>query len=333
MFSLSQDKLKTILSAVRNKTVIVIGDVMIDEYLWGNVQRLSPEAPVPIVEIEKESLRFGGAANVALNLKMLGANPIPVGLIGNDRMGETFLSLLKEYDISDAGIIVSNERPTTVKTRIIGGNQHLARVDRETSDYISDSLEWQVIERFGQLLSEANAVIYEDYNKGILPINIIHKTIKLAGKNNILTTVDPKFVNFMEYRNVALFKPNLKELSRALARVIDGWQEVEEAGFELRRRLDVDYLLLTMGAQGMALFGRENTSMIHIPTKTRKVADVSGAGDTVISTMTAALVGGASYEDAAHLSNYAAGIVCEEVGIVPISAEILLREIYHREAV
>ncbi|MBD3224391.1 MAG: D-glycero-beta-D-manno-heptose-7-phosphate kinase [Caldithrix sp.] len=316
------NKLNTILNDLQGKRVVVLGDLMIDEYLWGKVRRLSPEAPVPIVALEKEALRFGGAANVALNLQTLGVKPVLLGLVGEDRMGDNFFNLLQQNHLSHDGIITASDRPTTVKTRIIGETQHLARVDREVNAYIDDYTADEIIKRFEKLIEGADAVIYEDYNKGVLNKKVIRETIRLAEDRKIITSVDPKFINFMEYQRVTLFKPNIKEAARALAAVIETDEDIQKAGFQLMEQLSSQHLLLTLGSRGIMLFNRSG-KINHIPTKTRKVADVSGAGDTVISMMTAALCGGASFYEAAYLANFAAGIVCEEVGVVPINIETL----------
>lgn len=329
MIQILPERLDQILNNLQNKTVVVLGDIMIDEYLWGKVNRLSPEAPVPIVEIEDESLRFGGGANVAINLKTLGCKPIIIGIVGKDRMGDQFFELLEKFDLSSEGVMRIDDRPTTVKTRIIGDNQHIARVDREKVDYVDDSFLQNIMDEVGHILQNVDAVILQDYNKGILHKDLIKYTIDLANKVDIVSTVDPKFVNFMEYKKATVFKPNVREASQALARVIETEDDVKAAGKTLLETLEVKNVLLTLGSKGMALF-EDNGDYSHVHTKTRDVADVSGAGDTVISTMTATMVGGASVKEAASLANYAAGIVCQEVGIFPIEAEQLAREIKNR---
>jgi len=326
LVTFSEERLQSIFDGFKNKRILVLGDLMIDEYLWGNVNRLSPEAPVPVVEIENESLRFGGAANVALNIKALGCQPLLVGMIGTDRRGSEFSRLMAEADMPSEGLIRTEERVTTVKTRIIGDNQHLARVDREDASYISGELEQLVIQRVAEILPQSDAVIVEDYNKGLLTKKIIRSTIQLANQLGKISSIDPKFVHFLEYSQATVFKPNVKETAQALARLIENDDDIQSAGFELLEKLNTRYVLLTLGGRGMALFEKGN-DMQHIPAKTRKVADVSGAGDTVISTMTAAMVGGATALEAACLANYAAGIVCEEVGIVPIERDRLQQEI------
>lgn len=329
MISISGQRIDQILENMHNKSVLVIGDVMIDEYLWGKVNRLSPEAPVPIIEIEEESLRFGGAANVALNLKTLGCQPIIVGVIGRDRMADHFFELLEKHHLSPAGLIQSAERPTTVKTRIIGENQHIARVDREKATYLDRELIDQVQDKIAVLMEKTEAVVLQDYNKGVLHRDIIRFAIERANRSKQITTVDPKFINFLEYSEATLFKPNLREASQALARLIQTEEDIRMAAESLQEKLNTESVLLTLGSRGMALY-EASGDYSRVQTRTRKVADVSGAGDTVISTMTAALIGGASMKEAASLANYAAGLVCEEVGIVPIDKNRLSSEIKNR---
>jgi rfaE bifunctional protein kinase chain/domain len=295
---------------------------MIDEYLRGNVTRLSPEAPVPIVEIEHEEVRLGGAANVALNVKSLHAEPLLIGVVGEDRPAGQFIELMDNFGMDRRGVVKDTHRPTTSKTRIIGDNQHIARVDKEDRLPIGDRSKQKVIDILEEVIPEVDAIIMEDYNKGVLIPEIIEFTIKNAKKNEKFVTVDPKFVNFMNYIGATLFKPNVKEASAALAIEIHSDSDVSKAGMNLLQKLEVEGILLTRGAQGLSLI-EANGEINHIPTKAKNVADVSGAGDTVISTMTVGLAGNASFLEAAILANVAAGAVCEEVGIVPIELEIL----------
>jgi len=295
---------------------------MVDRYLMGKVTRISPEAPVPVIEVTGENFRFGGAANVAFNILTLGCSPILVGVIGNDAMGDQFLKIMQDYKMDIRGIVKQPDRPTTEKTRIIGESQHIARVDRESRDYLFGEIEKKVIKRIKELLPEISAIILEDYNKGVLTQKIIKTVIELAQQNQILITVDPKFLNFMEYKNVTVFKPNIKETEEALAIEIQNDGDLEKAGKMLLEKLDAEYVLITKGAKGVSLFSKGGKTT-HAPTIARDVADVSGAGDTVISTLTAAMAGGATSKEAITLANYAAGIVCEEIGIVPIDVEKL----------
>ncbi len=332
MIRFKSERLTEIFQNYEGKKIIVIGDLMVDEYLKGSVNRLSPEAPVPIVEIDYESYHFGGAANVSYNLKTLGCKPLTIGLAGNDRAGNILIDLLKEQGMDTRGIIQTNERPTTLKTRIIGDNQHIARVDREKVDYIDEVLFREVAKTFDSLIEEADAVILEDYNKGILSVELIRYIQQQAQKKDKMVLVDPKFINFLEYKGATVFKPNLKETIHALARPIQTDGEVEQAGKELLRTLSAQCVLITRGGKGMTLI-ESNGDVNHIPTRTRKVADVSGAGDTVISTLTAALTGGASFKEAATIANFAAGLVCEEVGIVPIQRETLLNTLKEKQLI
>ncbi len=326
MVTFTKQRLEEIFEGFKNKKILVIGDLMVDEYLRGNVNRLSPEAPVPVVEIEQETYHLGGAANVSINLKTLGCHPITLGLVGNDRAGDILVNLIKEAGMVSDGIIVATDRPTTLKTRIIGDNQHIARVDREKVEYATGPLLDQLIKRSDELLSSVEAIVLEDYNKGVLAQPLINHVTQKAQELGKPILVDPKFVNFLEYRGVTVFKPNVKETVHALGKPLATDSDVEQAGQELLNLLQAECVLITRGGKGMSLI-EKGPIFNHIPTRTRKVADVSGAGDTVISTMAAALSGGANFKEAATLANYAAGLVCEEVGIVPIQRNDLFAKI------
>ncbi len=324
MIRFEQGRLNKIFDTFQNKKIIVVGDLMVDEYLMGKVNRLSPEAPVPIVEIAEESYHFGGAANVSYNLKHLGCVPITIGVVGNDRAGEILLDLFRKQMMPGDGIVIADNQPTTLKTRIIGDHQHIARVDRERIHYDDADITRQLKERFDAFIEQADAVILEDYNKGVLSSELIHYIVRKANRLSIPVTVDPKFVNFLEYKNVTVFKPNLKETVHALGHPVENDAEVEQAAHELMEKLHAKAVLITRGSAGMSLI-EENGESNHIPTRTRHVADVSGAGDTVISTLTAAMCGGANLKEAATIANFAAGLVCEEVGIVPIKKDALIK--------
>ena len=324
MIQFDQKRLDTIFSGFSGKRIMVVGDLMIDEYLIGHVSRISPEAPVPVVEIAEESHRLGGAANVALNIASLGLESIMVGVIGNDISGDILLERFQKMKVKTDGVVKIDDRPTTVKTRIIGDSQHIARVDREQSTYLNAEEEHRISQIAADLLDTVDAVILEDYNKGVLTGNLISFIIKRANEKGILITVDPKFKNFLKYRNVTLFKPNIKETEEALAVKITTDQDLILAGEALMKNLKAKSILITRGANGMSLF-EEGGGVTNVETMVRKVADVSGAGDTVISTLTAALAAGGSFQEAATIANYAAGIVCEYVGIVPVEYEKLYR--------
>ncbi len=310
-------KLKQIEKSFSNKKIAVIGDMMLDGYFWGNVTRISPEAPVPIVGVDNEFYKFGGAANVAINILKLGGTPLPIGIIGNDEDGKIFSSLLTEYNIPTNGILIDQTRKTTVKTRVVAGTQHIVRIDKESKGYIKKSLANKLVKLLEENISDLDAIILQDYNKGVLTPSLIETVIDIANKNNKIISVDPKFLNFRNYKNVTLFKPNKKETEDILGMQVETDADISKAGKQLLQILNARYVLLTLGEKGIALFEKDKKE-IRIPTKARKVADVSGAGDTVISTLTFALCTGANIKEAAYIANYAAGLVCEEVGIVPI---------------
>ncbi len=326
MINVSLKKLNGLKNKFIGKRVAVIGDLMLDSYFWGSVSRISPEAPVPVIEIDSEIYRFGGAMNVAYNILTLGGVPFPIGIIGNDHDGKILKSLLREKGITDRGIVTDSKRPTTAKTRVIAGKQHVVRIDREKTNPISSQVEKKIIQTLKKELKNLDAVILEDYNKGILTENLIKEVIKLARASNKIVSVDPKFNNFFTYQNVTVFKPNRKETEDAFGIRIKSKEDISSAGQKLLERLNCRYALLTLGEEGIALFekGKEER---RIPTKARKVADVSGAGDTVISTLTMALTAGADIYDAAYLANYAGGLVCQEVGIVPIELNTLFKTV------
>ena len=316
------DRLLEIERNFKDKKIAIIGDLMLDGYLWGDVSRVSPEAPVPVVEIDDEFFRFGGAANVALNIQKLGGIPIPFGVIGDDNDGQIFLNLMNDVGIVTDGIFIDNTRPTTNKTRVIAGTQHVVRIDKESKHYICNELENSILDLFRSQILEIDAIILQDYNKGVLTDKIISSIISIGNEHNKIISVDPKFINFQKFKNTTVFKPNKKESEAILGMRIITDEDISVAGQKLLELLNPNYVLLTLGSQGIALFEKNNKE-IRIPTKAKKVADVSGAGDTVISTITHALTAGATIEEAAYIANYAGGLVCEDVGIVPIEFDKL----------
>jgi rfaE bifunctional protein kinase chain/domain len=326
MIEISKNRLDELKKGFEGKRIAVIGDMMLDGYYWGDVKRISPEAPVPVLEVEEEFFRFGGAANVALNIQTLGGTPIPVGVIGYDSYGTIFSSLMKENKIEDDYILVDDERPTTTKTRIIANNQHVVRIDKESKSNICSKIEEKLILQLANLIDSLDGIILQDYNKGVLTPSLINKIISIANNKNILVTVDPKFDNFFDYKNVTVFKPNLIETEAVLGMKIISDEDISSAGERLLLELNAQYVLLTLGEKGIAVFEKDGTEK-RMPTKARKVADVSGAGDTVISTLTIALTAGANIYEASFLANYSAGVVCGEVGIVPIEKEKLFETI------
>ena len=309
-----------------NKRIAIIGDLMLDRYLWGSAIRISPEAPVPVVDIDQESNRLGGSANVANNIITLGGIAYPIGLIGNDHNGNIILELMNSDKFITDGIIKDPNLPTTVKTRVIANNQHVVRIDRENKHTISEK-SYQLLFNFIEAnIKSFDAIIFEDYNKGVITKELIKNVINLAKKHSIPVTVDPKFDNFFEFVNVDVFKPNRKEAEEAIGQKIKSDEDLFKVMQSIQRKIDCANLLLTRGEKGMALM-EKNGEITLISTRARNIADVSGAGDTVISTLTMALVSGATPKEAAVISNFAAGIVCEEVGVVPIRKDILINKI------
>jgi len=324
--NITEAKLKGIFKKSKGRKIAIIGDVMLDKYVYGTISRISPEAPVPVVDIDKTELRLGGAANVANNIKALEAEPVLIGVIGTDYDSKHYLDVMRSLGLSTVGIIKDSSRPTTAKTRVIAHSQHVLRVDSEVKDDITARTGKKILNFLSSNIKQFAAVILQDYNKGVLTKELIRQVINIAKKNNKPIYVDPKFHNFFEYKDVTVFKPNRKETSDILAMKIDGEASVKEAGRKLIDKLNCEYLVLTRGEKGMMLFDKEKnkTVILNIPTKARRVADVSGAGDTVISTIAVMLAGGANIIEAVMLANQAAGIVCEEVGIIPIYKNALL---------
>jgi len=310
------------------KRILVIGDVMIDSYLRGKVNRVSPEAPVPIVSLDKEEDRLGGAANVAINLVSMGANPILCSVVGNDLNGKNLKTLLQQAEISGEGLVLSNNRITTVKTRVIGNNQQLLRIDNEQTDPINSSEEQDLIDLVKKLIDQGvDGIIFEDYNKGVLTPNLITKIIGYANEKNVITTVDPKKDNFLAFKNVTLFKPNLKELKEGLGIQFTFKNErdkFEEAIGLLEKELHNAVTLVTLSEYGV--FIKKDDQKAYFDAHLRNIADVSGAGDTVISIATLCLVAGFSIELIAEISNIAGGLVCESSGVVSIDKDQLLSE-------
>ena len=300
-----------------DKNVLVVGDLMLDTYLWGEINRVSPEAPVPIVEVDKIEHNPGGAANVALNLASLGCKVSLIGLIGKDVEGTILKDLLEQQNIIYTDLMESGSRPTTVKSRIIAHNQQVVRADRELNKDLSKSSNNNLIKSVKSIIENIDAIILGDYNKGVLNLASIKAVIQTANNAGKPVYVDPKESNFNAYKNVRLFKPNLLEFKNSYINN----ESLEVAGFQFKDEINAEILMITRGADGVSLF--DGSDYHHFSTKARLVHDVSGAGDTVIATFTLSDICGASPKESVTLSNYAAGRVCEEVGVVPISLEML----------
>lgn len=301
---------------------------MIDSYVWGKVDRISPEAPVPVVKVSKTENRLGGAANVALNIRSLGANPIICSVIGDDQEGLGLLDLLGKENLSKEGILMVKGRPTTVKTRIIAHNQQIVRVDAETDRNVSAETTRTLQGMIMQILSDHSigAILFEDYDKGLITKELISTTVSLANQKGIITVVDPKKRNFHFYKGVTLFKPNLSELREGLKINVDpaNNSEVENAVNGLRKQIDAKIVMLTLSENGVFISSRNGEKLI--PAHVRDIADVSGAGDTVIATAALCLAAGLDEFKTAAIANLAGGLVCEHIGVVPIAKDRLLEE-------
>jgi len=309
--------------------ILVIGDVMLDAYVMGKVNRISPEAPVPIVSLENEDARIGGAGNVALNLLALGANPIICGVIGEDTSGDKLLNLFEKNGISTDGLVKSMARKTTVKTRVISNKQQLLRIDSESTFPLLESEEIKLNNTIQNIINQGvDGIIFEDYNKGVLTDSVIQNTIKIAKEKDIPTAEDPKKENFLSYKGVSLFKPNLKELKEGLNLNFDfnSNKELFEKGIEvLEEKLQNEISFITLSEFGV--FIKNQTEKYYVPAHMRSISDVSGAGDTVIAVATLCLISGASTKQIAQISNLAGGLVCEKSGVVSISKNDLLKEV------
>lgn len=321
-------KLKDIIQSFQKLQVLIIGDVMIDAYVFGKVHRISPEAPVPVVAVSAKENRLGGAANVALNVQAMGATPVLCSVIGNDNDGKELLRLLKKQKLSAQGIVQSKARITTSKTRIIGNNHQMLRVDEEIETELSAADEKNFIQRIRQLLNDSkiDAIIFEDYDKGVITKELIKQVVELAGKKKIPTVVDPKKRHFLHYQGVSLFKPNLKELREGLKSDLD--PSVKKAftnsiGSFLKKQ-KIGAALITLSEKGIYMHTQKEQH--HIPAHVRTISDVSGAGDTVVSIAALCLAAGLSPKNTAQLSNLAGGLVCEKIGVVPIDKKQLLEE-------
>ena len=316
--------LDALFTGFNSKKVLVVGDAMIDAYMWGEINRMSPEAPVPIVEVKKHENRLGGAANVALNLQSLGATPILCSVIGNDSQGILFEKLMQNASLSTKGLLISKERRTTLKTRVIADNKHQLRIDEEDTHPIT--VENQFLKLIQNLITDVDVVILQDYNKGVLTPKVITEIIEITNTKSIPTIVDPKKQNFLAYKNCTIFKPNLAEITAGMNIDFnaDNTQEIKKASGKLRGLLNAKGVLLTLSSKGICINTKEEFT--HTPAFKRNILDVSGAGDTVVSVATLCLASNMDFTNLSVLSSLSGGIVCEEVGVVPINKEKLLIE-------
>jgi D-beta-D-heptose 7-phosphate kinase/D-beta-D-heptose 1-phosphate adenosyltransferase len=321
-------RLKAILAAFPSKTVVVIGDVMSDEYIWGKVTRISPEAPIPVLQVTGETLRLGGAANVAANLRALGAQVRVVGVVGADPMGKRLAQLMADKGIDPSGLVADPERPTIQKTRVVAGHQQIVRYDRERQNEISAEVQKRVMAASMRAIEGAQAIVFSDYAKGLLIPQLCASLIEAARRRGLVTTADPKPRNIMTFKGVDLVSPNKAEAEAASGALIDSPASLDAAGAKLLAMLQAKAVLITRSEEGMSLYQAAGGAH-HVPTMAQEVFDVTGAGDTVISTLTLALAAGASYLEASVLSNAAAGIVVGEVGVATVTAAEIGAKLAH----
>lgn len=318
-------KLKKIITNFKNSNILVIGDVMLDEFVWGTVSRISPEAPVPVVWVNRESFMPGGASNVANNIRSLGGKSALGGVIGNDERGKTLSSELAKGGINIEGLIIDDKRPTTLKTRVIAHHQQVVRIDKEKLEPISENIISEIINFTKKKINSIDGIVIEDYGKGVIVGRLIKDIVRLAKVHKKIITVDPKEEHFNYYKGVTSLTPNHFEAGSAANIDIKDDKSLKKAGNKLLKELGSETLLITLGENGMCLFEKDRST--HIPTVAQAVFDVCGAGDTVISAFTLSLCSGASALEAAHIANCAAGIVVGKVGIAVVTEGELLTRI------
>lgn len=321
-----KDRVKKIISRFSRVKVLIIGDLILDEFLWGDVSRISPEAPVPVVWVKRESFMPGGAANVANNIHALGGKVSLAGVVGMDERARILTDELRKKDMDTSGIIIDEARPTTLKTRVIAHHQQVVRIDKENMSSLGKDLIDQIIDYVKGIIGEIDAIIIEDYGKGVITPRLLKEVLRLARLHKKIITVDPKEEHFHYYKGVTAITPNHNEAAQAAGIKVKDKDSLTKIGKRLLGKLKCEAVLITRGEHGMQLFEKKGR-ITHIPTVAQDVFDVSGAGDTVIGTFTLALAAGASMVDAAHISNFAAGIVVGKVGIATATQKELLSRI------
>jgi len=320
------ENLRSLIHRFANTTVLVIGDVIIDEYIWGKVSRISPEAPVPILDVVSESQRLGGAANVIHNLHALGGIPLLCSVVGKDRNGETLTEALRAIGVSTEGIVIDPTRPTTIKTRMIANHQQVARLDRESREDISEEITQRIIGTITRLLPQTDAIIIEDYGKGVVTEELVQAVVSLAQQHGKIVAVDPKTNYFSRYNGVSVLTPNHHEAGAALHMTLHTHDDLLFAGKQLLENLTCAYVLITRGEEGMSLFEQQSQMVTHVPTMAHEVYDVTGAGDTVIAALTLGLAAGGNPVDAVLVSNAAAGVVVGKIGTATVNQQELETE-------
>lgn len=324
MTNLDGRRRRELLDGFEGTRVAIVGDLMLDRYVWGEVNRISPEAPVPVVEVSRNSVRFGAAANVAQNVASLGAAASLVGVVGDDEVGRELLSLLADSGVNVDGVVTVPGRPTTTKMRVIAHSQQVVRADSEVTDDIAGDVEAVVTDSLRKAVGEADVLIVSDYGKGVVTSSTLSAAIEAAGEAGKKVCVDPKESHFRSYVGVTAITPNQKEAGEAVGVKITDESSLLRVGWELRDTLDAECVVITRGEQGMSLF-LSGGEAVHLPTVAREVFDVTGAGDTVVSALAVALAAGATMVEAAVIANHAAGLVIREVGTASVRREEIER--------
>ena len=325
MVNLTQ--LQQVIHRFQQAALLVIGDVMIDEYIWGKVSRISPEAPVPVIDVASQSQRLGGAANVIHNIVSLGGKAYLGSMTGDDATGETLRKMLADIGVPTEHLLIDPARPTTIKTRIIAHHQQVARLDREVRSDTTPEQTAQMIATVKALLPHIHGIVLEDYGKGVVTGELVQEVVALARKHGKVVSVDPKTHHFDRYAGVTVMTPNHHEAGGAAQITIDSHAKLLEAGKRLLERLQCEFVLITRGEDGMSLFDRDRQIVTHVPAVAQEVFDVTGAGDTVIAALTLGLAAGADPVDAVLLSNAAAGVVVGKVGTATVNQDELQNEL------
>lgn len=330
-----QARVEQILRHFAGRNILILGDLMLDEFIWGKVRRISPEAPVPVVDVTEETYRLGGSGNVAANVRALDGNPISVGIIGRDSAGDRVVSLMEQLGIETASVI-RNDRPTTLKTRIIAHHQQVVRADREAKQPISSEIVAELASVFMKQLPNAGAVIVSDYDKGVVNRDLLAEILPQARSRTVPVFLDPKVHHADYYRPITMITPNQNEAEFLSGLSIRDQRSLELAGRRLIEKFGCEYALITRGEDGMSLFTSsleaKGPSSQHLPTFAREVFDVTGAGDTVIATLALANAAGAAMDECAMLANHAAGIVVGKIGTATVNCSELLSDFVHRNA-
>ncbi len=311
-----------ILSRFKDTTVLVVGDIILDEFIWGKVSRISPEAPVPVVEVQDETLLLGGAANVVNNIRSLGGQVFLSGLVGEDERGRKILGLLEEKGVQTAGVLIDPRRPTTVKTRIVAHSQQVVRFDREDQASLSQGYADSLVSYARDTIPHADTVVIADYGKGVVTEQLVQAVTQISKQQGKVVLLDPKISRFHLYRDVTVVTPNSQEATLASGIEIVDETSLKEAGDKLLDRFNCEVVLITRGESGMALFERGKETIL-VPTTAREVFDVTGAGDTVVGVMALVVAAGASFGEAAVIANDAAGIVVGKVGTATVPPEVM----------